>query len=286
MTTIPVSVAMIVRDEAPRLARLLPALSWAAQVVVLDGGSADATRDVARAHGAHVYEHPFDNFAAQRNRALDLAQFEWVLSLDADEQPTRALVAELARLVRDEREAAYRVPIRSRIFGRQFRFSGTQDDRPVRLFRRTQARWHGAVHERLIVAGRIGQTRGHLEHDTLPDVSAFLAKMHRYTALAVERRAVADRFPRRGEATLAAVREIVRRGVFKLGMLDGPAGWLFCLLSGLSAFVEVDRLRQRMLHSALPLPLGKARGEGVRFSPAAFATSNHSVQPLVCEACP
>ena len=81
------------------------------------------------------------------------------------------------------RHAAYRVPIRSAIFGRPLRRSGTQDDRPVRLLRRDSARWGGDVHERPRVAGRIGQLENWLTHRTQSTLHEFLSKMHRYTTL-------------------------------------------------------------------------------------------------------
>ena len=134
-----ITAAIIAANEARNLAELLPQLDWVDQIVVVDGGSTDGTRPVAREHGCVLAQRPFDTFAGQRNHALDLATGDWVLSIDADERPTPRLVAEIRRRIRTARHAAYRVPIRSSIFGRTFRRSGTQDDRPVRLFRRRKS---------------------------------------------------------------------------------------------------------------------------------------------------
>src|SRR5262249_16906619 len=148
MTSPPtITAAIITLNEQRHLPALLARLDWVSEIVVVDGGSSDDTLAIARRHGCRVIEHPFDTFAQQRNRAADLARCDWILSIDADERPTPAIIREIqwritrgtslsetrgrfsARRRRAEGPVAFRVPIRSRIFGRPFRFSGTQDDR-------------------------------------------------------------------------------------------------------------------------------------------------------------
>jgi glycosyltransferase involved in cell wall biosynthesis len=238
-----VTAAIITLDEERMLPALLASLAWTDEIVLVDGGSRDRTVELARAAGCRVIEHPFDNYARQRNRALELARGDWILSIDADERPTPRLVDEIRATLTQPRCDAYRVPIRSRIFGRRMRYSGTQDDRPVRLFRRGQ-RWSGDVHEVLEVAGRIGCLRSWLEHETLPDLPAFLTKMQRYTSLEANQRLRSCRPPRRRDLWLAPALEVFRRLVWKRGCFDGPEGWAFCLLSGVSQWVLACKHRR------------------------------------------
>jgi N-acetylglucosaminyl-diphospho-decaprenol L-rhamnosyltransferase len=264
-----VTAAVITLNEERNLAGLLPALDWADQIVVVDGGSRDATVAVARRHGCRVAVRPFDTFARQRNHALRLATGNWVLSIDADERPTPGLVAEIRRRITQSRADAFRVPIRSWIFGRRLRLSGTQDDWPVRLFRRRAGRWTGDVHEAVEVSGCVGRLRHWLIHHTTPDLETFLAKMHRYARLEATRRAAGGRRPAWHDTWIAPVREIFRRLIYKQGLLDGPAGWAFCLLSGLSEWVvarEHRRLSETVAHathavgrSATPAGLDRQR---------------------------
>lgn len=235
-----VTVAIIVLDEARRLEELLPALDWADEVLVVDGGSEDDTVEVARRYGVRVLVRAFDNFALQRNFALAQATGQWVLFVDADERPPPRLVGEIRRTVAAARCDAYRVPIRSRIFGRAMRYSGTQDDRPVRLVRRGAGWWQGEVHEVLRCGGRVGRLSNWLVHETLPDLHAFLVKMHRYTSIEARRRVKAAEAPRALDRWWRPGRELLRRLVWKHGWLDGPQGWAFCLLSGLSEWVLAE----------------------------------------------
>jgi hypothetical protein len=278
-----ITAAIITLNEERSLPALLARLDWVTEIVVVDGGSTDRTVEIAAGHGCHVVTHPFDTFARQRNRAIDLARGEWVLSIDADERPTPAFVSEARARIRRADCEAFRVPIRSRIFGRPFRYSGTQDDLPIRLFRRGATAWEGDVHEvlRLTVhapatgghkppdnaatprrprdSHRIGRFQAWLEHDTLPNLASFLQKMDRYTALEVRRRVAVGRAPRWPDRWLAPPLEVGRRLIWKKGLLDGPQGWAFCLLSGLSQWMLADKharwWRQReAVHVTVPLP--------------------------------
>jgi len=268
MTSRPrLTVAIVALDEERNLAELLPQLDWADETLVVDGGSRDRTREVSLRLGARVVFRRFDRFAAQRNFALRIALGEWVLMLDADERPTARLIDEIRQRIASSKKAAYRVPIRSNIFGRAMRYSGTQDDRPIRLVRRDAARWHGAVHEVCRVDGRVGILTNWLRHRTLESPETFLDKMHRYTRLAAAARVARNEPPRCGDLWLAPPREVCRRLFWKLGMLDGPEGWAFCALSGLSEWVlarEHARLwreiHERDATVALPNPALLVRG--------------------------
>jgi glycosyltransferase involved in cell wall biosynthesis len=244
-----ISVICIVLNEEQNLPGLLSGLDWVDEVVVVDGGSRDATCEIARSFGARVHRRRFDNFARQQNFALSLARGDWILSLDADERPTPEMIAEIRARVADPRFDGYRVRIRSSIFGRLIRFSGTQDDRQVRLVRRGHARWQGEVHETLETVGPLGQLRSWLEHDPLPTLGVFLAKMHRYTTLAAKARVERRCAPRFKDAWLTPAREVFRRLIWKQGIWDGPQGWAFCLLSGLSEWVLAHK-HQRLWQEA------------------------------------
>ncbi len=248
-----VTAAIITLNEERNLRELLPSLDFVDEIVLVDGRSRDASQQVARSHGCRVVSRRFDTFAAQRNRAIRAAQGDWVLSLDADERPTPGLAEEIGSRIVGSRADAYRVPIRSRIFGRAVRRCGTQDDCPIRLFRRLSARWSGDVHEVLQVAGCVDRLGNWLTHDPLPDLETFLTKMHRYTLLEARSRVALRRRPSWRDTWISPPREVFRRLIYKRGFLDGPAGWAFCLLSGLSQWVlarEHRRLQKEAVNRA------------------------------------
>ncbi|WZO97430.1 glycosyltransferase family 2 protein [Isosphaeraceae bacterium EP7] len=235
------SALILAKNEALNLPGCLASVQWADEVVVVvDDASRDRTEEIARRGADRVAVRPFDDFAAQRNAALDLATGDWVLAVDADERVTPDLAAEIRRVIDPKSAPAcgYRVPIKSVILGRRFSHSGTQHDRPLRLFRRDAGRWTGAVHETVDLAGEAGQLGNHLTHSTIPDMQTFLHKINLYTTLE------AEKFRREGRETGAV--DLAARPVWtflklylgKQGFRDGLEGFTFCALSGLSVAVR------------------------------------------------
>jgi glycosyltransferase involved in cell wall biosynthesis len=94
---IPVSAVLITRDAARHLERVLAPLSCCAEILILDSGSRDRTREIAAAHGARWHEHPFEGYGPAKRRAVALAAFDWVLSIDADEVLDERSAAALGR---------------------------------------------------------------------------------------------------------------------------------------------------------------------------------------------
>ncbi|HTX64336.1 MAG TPA: glycosyltransferase family 2 protein [Opitutaceae bacterium] len=92
------SVVILTLNEEARLPACLASAAGCDDLVVVDSGSTDRTVALARAAGARVVFHPFENFAQQRNHAHQAVEFRhpWVFHLDADERLTPALGAECA----------------------------------------------------------------------------------------------------------------------------------------------------------------------------------------------
>jgi glycosyltransferase involved in cell wall biosynthesis len=245
-----VSVLIVAKDEAHNLAECLAAAGWADErVVVVDAASRDATLAIARREADVVAVRAFDDFASQRNAALAMATGDWVLSVDADERITPGLAAEVRRVIADGASShrGYRVPIRSEILGRPFAYSGTQHDHPLRLFRRDSGRWVGLVHETVELDGPASSVRGELRHKTIPTMSAFLAKIDRYTTLEAAGLAGAGQPFRPADLTVRPAWTFLKLYVLKQGFRDGVEGFVFCLFSGVSAAVRAWKHRELTL---------------------------------------
>jgi glycosyltransferase involved in cell wall biosynthesis len=244
-----ISVLILAKDEAENLPSCLSTVNWANEViVVVDRATRDQTAAIARREADLVAIRTFDDFASQRNAALDLASGEWVFAIDADERATPELAAEIRRVTSDPRisHAGFRVPIRSVILGRSFRFSGTQHDRPLRLFRRGSGRWVGAVHETVDLQGSIGQLTHALQHQTIPDMQTFLHKINQYTTLEAIKFEREGRLYRATDLTLRPFWTFFKLYLGKQGFRDGLEGLVFCVLSGLSVAVRHWKHRERL----------------------------------------
>lgn len=247
-----ISALIIARDEERNLPGCLASLGWADEVVVVvDAASRDDTVGVARGRADRVIVRPFSDFASQRNVALSASTGDWVFAIDADERATAELAAEVRAVVSDPSNPhdGFRVPIRSVILGRPFSFSGTQDDRPLRLFRRGRGRWVGAVHETVELRGSAGTLGRGLRHRTIPSMDVFLRKLNVYTTLEAREAVRRGRPARPWELALGPLWTFAKLYLGKQGYRDGAEGLLFCALSGVS--VAVRHWKHRELLRAL-----------------------------------
>lgn len=236
-----ISALILAKNEASNLPECLQTVNWANEViVVVDRASRDETQAIAQRGADLVAVRTFDDFASQRNAALALASGEWVFAIDADERATPELAAEIRRVTSDPDHShkGYRIPIRSIVLGRPFRYSGTQNDRPLRLFRRGTGRWVGAVHETVEIEGSVGQLHAHLNHRTIPDMTTFLRKINEYTTLEAIKFQREGRPFRRRDLYLRPPWTFAKLYIAKQGFRDGVEGFAFCALSGLSVAVR------------------------------------------------
>jgi len=233
------SVVVITKDEEAVIERCLRSVCFADELIVLDSGSSDRTVQICRELGAQVHITPdWPGFGPQKNRALDLATGDWVLSIDADEWVSPALAQEIQRAIAAPGGAsAFEIPRLSSFCGRYMRHSGWWPDRVIRLFRRGATRFsEAAVHERVLVEGTVARLNGVLFHETLPDLDEAVAKMNRYTSagaqMMLERGAT-------GSLTGAIVRgcwAFFRTYVLRAGFLDGREGFMLAVSTAETAY--------------------------------------------------
>ncbi|MGZ5008247.1 MAG: glycosyltransferase family 2 protein, partial [Methylobacter sp.] len=151
------SAVIITKNEAGHIARCLESISWADEIIVLDSGSEDDTVAICRRYTDKVYQTDWPGFGIQKQRAVDKAGGDWILSIDADEVVSPELRLEIENALRQERYNGYEIPRLSSYCGRQMRHGGWWPDHVLRLFRRDCGRFTDAVvHERIIVQGEIG----------------------------------------------------------------------------------------------------------------------------------
>ena len=143
-----VTAIVLTLNEEHNIEECLVSLAWADHMVVFDSFSTDRTVELARQARADVLQHPFQNYAQQRNAALDRVQADWIFFVDADERGTSELAAEIREVTAgDRREVAWWVPRHNYIFGRLTLGAGWYPDYQMRLVRRGRARWERPVHD-------------------------------------------------------------------------------------------------------------------------------------------
>lgn len=252
-TRMRLSVIIIACNEADNIVDCLNSVAFADERIVLDSGSTDDTVALAEAAGAKVHvTHDWPGFGPQKNRALDLAQGEWVLSLDADERVTPALAAEIQAVISDPRSgAAYEIPRLSSFCGKFIRHSGWWPDAVLRLFRRGQARFSdAAVHERVVTDAPVGRLKAHFLHYTYPDLASAIQKMNRYSSDAAATLHAKGRRASILSALGHSAWTFFRIYVLRRGFLDGGHGFVLAVLAAMGNFSRYVKLA--FLNRALP----------------------------------
>lgn len=224
-----VSAILISRNEAQNIAECLAGLAWCSEVVIVDSGSEDGTVDIARNLGARVVVvKDWPGFGLQKNRALDLAQGEWVFSIDADERVTPTLAEEIQSAVqRTDAPDALSLPRLSSYCGQFMRHGGWYPDRVVRVFRRGKARFSDdIVHESVQVQGSIGQLQQNLLHISYRSLDDVLEKMNRYSSAGAVKLAARGRQSSLATAFGKSLWAFIRTYILRRGFLDGRLGFV------------------------------------------------------------
>jgi glycosyltransferase involved in cell wall biosynthesis len=221
------SLIVITKNEEAAIARCLRSANFADEIVVVDQASTDKTAEIARALGARVIvTTDWPGFGPQKNRALQAASGDWVLSLDADEWIEPPLAAEIKAAVARADADGYEIPRRSRFCGQIVRHGDWRGDRVLRLFRRSRGRFSDdRVHERVIVEGRLARLSSPLEHDSITDPADAASKIERYATAAAQQLAAEGKRSSMAKAALRGWAAFLRGYVFRLGFLDGRTGF-------------------------------------------------------------
>jgi hypothetical protein len=243
----PLSLAIICLNEASNIERCIRSVPFASDVVVLDSGSTDGTREIAAKLGARVFNEEWRGFRDMKRRATELCKNDWVISLDADEALSEGAAREVQTLLsnRQKLEAhdGYEFPRLTWNLGRWIRHGGWYPDRQLRLYDRRHAQWEGGqhVHER-VQAQRTGWVGETILHWPFPTLAEQIQTNNRYSSLgARELHAKGMRF-----SVLKLVfkpwSKFLETYVLKRGFLDGLAGFVVAVGAAYSVFLKFAKL--------------------------------------------
>jgi glycosyltransferase involved in cell wall biosynthesis len=247
-----ISACIITLNEERNLSRCLKSVAPVAdEILVIDSGSTDATREIALGFGARVIPQEWLGYVGQKNFALDQAAHPWVLSIDADEELSPELADSIAKLKTDPgadspgKPNGYEV---SRIVfyrGRWIRHGDWYPDRLVRLFRRAEARFGGGhVHEKLELPDAHPILPGHLHHFTYENTADRAQRCARYAALWAQSAHEQGRRAQPWSGPLHALARLGKCFLLKRGFLDGAIGWDIATGNAREVWLKYHLLRQ------------------------------------------
>jgi len=246
----PLTAVVITLNEERNLARCLKSLDWAAEVIVVDSGSTDRTREIAAHYGAKVLEHPWLGYGQQKNWAMAQCSQSWVLFVDADEEVSGELKLEIEDFLASgghidgHQYWGAELPRKTWFLGRWIMHGGWYPNRLVRLARREKSVWtEPAVHECLQVQGEVRRMRADLHHYTFRDVGDQVETNVRFARLGAKVAAERGEEGTFFRILFKPIGKFLETYCWKLGFLDGFPGFVISVNAAHSIFMKYVELR-------------------------------------------
>ncbi len=234
---------IIVKNEEERLAGCLKRLSFADELIVVDNGSSDKTKQIAESRGAKVIESAGSDFASVREAGLRAATAAWVLYIDADEEVGELLQAEIRKIVRSYsggNKTAYLVRRDTYYLGYHWPYK----DKVERLFLKGALKgWHGKLHETPVFTGETSILRYPLVHRTHRTIEEMLEKTNEWSVIEAKLRLEAHHPPVVWWRFLRVMfTGFTQSYMDQRGFRAGTPGWIESIYQAFSMFITYAKL--------------------------------------------
>lgn len=238
---LPISLVVIAHNEGKNLERCLRSVfGWVKEIVVVINDCTDDTQQIALSFHAHVIEHPWSNYAEQRNFATRCAHEDWILRLDADEVLTEDLKLAIENFLKRSDKDLYSVCFCKRqnaYFGKFLRYGFSQDSIPV-LMKKDSVHWEGIVHEKLLYSKKAFRLQGVVQHYTESSVKETLQKQIKYAQLMAVSASSKSYWNIMRKILFNPGAEFIRHYILGMGFLDGFAGFYYAVLRSYYTFMK------------------------------------------------
>lgn len=248
------SVVVITKNEEGNIDGCLNSVyNWADEIIVVDDNSTDNTLKAARKFTDRIYQKKMEVEGSHRNYAYSLAENNWVLSLDADEEASCELKEEIDEALSQEQDySAFSIPLKNYIGGYWVKHGGWYPAAKVRLFKKDKFKYEDAVvHPRIFLDGKCGHLKKDIIHKGYPDIAHFLGSLNYQTTKEAEKWLSDGRKMSFFKAVRKTLDRFFRTYVLKQGFKDGFIGLVVAVFAGLYQFLSYAKywqLKQMINH--------------------------------------
>lgn len=242
------SAVIITLNEERNIGRCLASLKGIAdEIVVVDSGSLDRTKEICISAGAKFIVHGFEGYIQQKNFALTQCSFDHILAVDADEALSPELQKSIVALKSDWQKDGYVFNRLTNYCGQWIRHCGWYPDRKLRLFRKGSGTWGGSnPHDRFEINSQasIARIHGDLLHYSYYTIDDHLKQVNNFTGIEAKSAYDAGKRSSLLKMLVKPIIKFLRGYFFRLGILDGYYGYLICRISANATFIKYAKLRQ------------------------------------------
>jgi glycosyltransferase involved in cell wall biosynthesis len=237
------SATIITLNEQNNIKDCISSLKFCDEIIVLDSGSTDRTKEFAKEMGATVHENPWLGYGQQKNKALEFCKGDWVLNIDADERVTSNLKEEILSTINSNpEENGFFIPRLTYFCGKPIKNGGWYPDYQMRLAIRERSRWtEPEVHELLMVEGEVGWLKNAMDHYSFPTVKSQIQTNMKYSALGAKKLREKSKFTLFFGMLLRPPIKFIECYFAKLGFLDGLQGFIIAMNAAHSIFMKYSQ---------------------------------------------
>lgn len=236
------SVVIITFNEEENLARCIDSVRGIAdEIVVVDSFSTDKTESIAREKGARFVQHKFEGHIQQKNFAKEQANYDWVLSLDADETVSDELRESILQANKNFDIDGYTMNRLNFYCGKPIRTCGWYPDTKLRLWNRTKGEWTGInPHDKFLLKqdSVSKHVAGDVLHNTYPTRESFLAQRQKFATISAQHLKNKTLIFLLAKMLFSPPFKFLRNYFFKLGFTDGAVGFTICYHQSREVFLK------------------------------------------------
>jgi glycosyltransferase involved in cell wall biosynthesis len=244
------SVIIICKEEEDQIKECLESVKWADEIILVDAESKDKTVDIAKSYTDKIYIKKWEGYSVQRNYALSLANYKWVLSIDADERVTGELKEEIISVINSGSDEikGFRIPRKTYFLNRWIKHSGWYPGYQMRLFQKEFVYMKNRlVHEGFEVKGETGYLKNNLLHYTVTSISDFAERVNTYSTLQAEEKSI-TRKVRYNDLFFRPFVSFFKYYILKCGFRDGPQGFMvamFDLITNSLTYMKIWEMQNK-----------------------------------------
>lgn len=241
------SVIIITFNEENNIQRCLNSVRGIAdEVVVVDSGSQDHTKTVCRQMGAKVHVHPFRSYGLQKEFATRLTAFDYILSLDADEELSEELYDSINKVKLHWEKDCYSCQRVTNFCGKWILHGEWFPDKVIRLFDKRKVKWEGHIHEKIVPDDRhnMGNLRGRLLHYSYDSLAHFRIKSEKYAEMGARELYHQGVCPGFYHFYIKPAYRFLSAYLLRKGFMDGNAGYLIARLTANRVYMKYEKLKQ------------------------------------------
>jgi len=237
-------------NEESNIEQAIKSVLWADEIIIIDSFSTDRTIAIAEQYPTKIVQHEYVNSATQKNWIIPQAQHEWIFLLDADEYASEDLIEEVDRTLKaGPAFDAYWIARKNLFMGKKVNYSGWQNDKVVRLFKRDNCRYEDKkVHAEIITEGKVSQLSSVIMHNTYKGLNHYIGKINWYSTWKAY-----DKIEKGGSTNFffnVIIKPWYRffyHYILRLGILDGKVGFIISVLNGYDVMlrgIKIWRIKQ------------------------------------------